>query len=475
MNALLQIPTRESRPRWHLIDPDHPGVPATVDEAAGPATDARGRPVPRASSNAVRTGIRVLTRGADTFLADVERLGDVVAYPFPGRPGPSVVISNPAHIKSLLAEPDLAPSATSFSPLRPIIGPDSVLTAVGERHRRQRALLMPQFHGKSVANYTEAIERATAHRIDTLPVGTPIRMSRIGQSITLDVIMSGIFGVADPSSASPAERRLRQAVLRLLFWSTRSAAANLVQLVNLGRPEPSLPLRLILRPVDRSIQDVVDERRRSGGEGHDILSILLSARDDAGVALSDSEIRDELLTLLLAGHETTANTIAWTFERLVRHPQIYARARRAAIDQDEVYLTAVLNESMRSRPVIPIFARQVTVPWRFGAYRVEAGSVVLMSTVLLHHRADLYERPFAFDPERFVGVRPAPNTLMPFGGGNRRCLGANLAMAELRAVVGEFLRRTELETTTATAEPASHRNVTMIPASGGLVTVRAVR
>lgn len=474
MDALLQIPHRESRPCWYLLDPNHPGICGTVDDDAGPTSDPRGRPAPWAGRRALSSGIRMITRATDTFFADVDRLGDVVAYPIPGRPWPTVVVSNPAHIKSLLAEPDLAPSATSLSPLRPIIGPDSVLTATGERHRRQRMLLMPQFHGKAVANYADAINRATTQRIDALPVGTPIRMARVAQSITLDVIMAGVFGVADPDSASTAERALRQAVIKLLFWSIRGPVANFVQASNIGRAEPNLPMRIVLRPIDRSIQEVVDERRRQGRDGNDILSVLLSARDEEEVTLSDSEIRDELLTLLLAGHETTANTIAWTFERLCRHPEIYRRARQSAIDNDDVYLTALLNESMRSRPVIPIFARQVTVPWRFGDYRLEAGTVVLISTVLLHHRADLYRHPFAFDPDRFVGIRPAPNTLMPFGGGNRRCLGANLAMAELRAVVGEILRRTDIETTTAPGERAAHRNVTMIPAAGGQVTVRRV-
>lgn len=475
MEALLQIPRRGSHPRWHRVDSESPGVLGSVDDSAGPAENSDGRSVPVARGHALFTGIRLTTRAADTFFADVDRFGDVVAYRIPGRTKPTVVISNPAHIKSLLAEPDLAPSATAFSPLRPIIGPDSVLTAIGDRHRRQRGLLMPQFHGQAVANYAEAIDRATARRIDTLPVGTPVRMARIGQSITLDVIMSGVFGVADAGAGSPAEQRLRQSIVTLLFWSTRSAASNVVQVLNAGRTEPNLPLRAILRPVDRAIHEVVDERRRRGSDGNDILSILLSARDEDGIALSDGEIRDELLTLLLAGHETTANTVAWTFERLVRHPQIYSRARQAAMHADDTYLTAVLNESMRTRPVIPIFARQVTVPWRFGDYRLEAGTVVLISTVLLHHRADLYRHPFAFDPDRFVGIRPAPNTLMPFGGGNRRCLGANLAMAELRAVVGEILRRTNIETTTAPGERAAHRNVTMIPAAGGLVTVGSLR
>lgn len=473
METSLRVPQLRTHTGWHHIDPDADGVAATSSDIAGPAGDFTGPPVPAASTSRTATAWRMTARIADTALADSDRLGDTLAYPMPPRELPSIMISNPAHIKSLMVEPDLAPSATASSPLRPVVGPNSVLTAIGARHRRQRGLLMPQFHGAAMSHYTEAIDRATAEHIGTVPIGTPIRAATLGQMITLDVIMFGVFGVTDEATSTSAEYRLRRELLRMLYFSTRPVA-TLVQMLS-PQADASFPRRLAMRRVDRAIHEVVTERRREGGEGSDILSVLLSARTEDGDTLTDNEIRDELLTLLLAGHETTANTIAWTFERLVRHPEIYRRARQAADHHDDAYLDAVLNESMRSRPLIPMFARQVTVDWRFGEYRVPAGSVVLISTVLLHHRSDIYTRPFAFDPDRFVGVRPAPNTLMPFGGGNRRCLGANLAMAELRTAVGEILRRLDLECTDEPAERPQHRNVTMIPGGGGTVVVRRRR
>ena len=199
----------------------------------------------------------------------------------------------------------------------------------------------------------------------------------------------------------------------------------------------------------------------------------MAARGDDGAPLGDSEIRDELLTLVLAGHETTSNSVAWTFERLTRNPEVYRRAVLAAREDDEAYLEALINESMRSRPVVPVVARELLSDWQFGPYIVDRGVIALISILLLHHREELYSRPYTFDPERFLGVKPSPQKLMPFGGGNRRCLGAGLAMAELRVVVTQILKRVDLAMTDAPAEQPKHRNVTMIPGSGGLVTALA--
>ncbi len=194
--------------------------------------------------------------------------------------------------------------------------------------------------------------------------------------------------------------------------------------------------------------------------------------------MSDQEVRDELVTLVLAGHETTANTLAWAFERLLRTPPAYDRLResvRAEEAEDDGWVEATIHEAMRNRPVVPIIGRRVQVPWRLGAYRVPARSHVLVSIALLHHRADVYPDPFSFRPERFLGVRPGTYTWIPFGGGIRRCLGAALAMAEQRVVLRAIARRTDMEAPDRRPERVLHRNVTMLPAKGTEVVVTSRR
>jgi cytochrome P450 len=429
---------------------------------------------PRLPMHPLPASLRIVRDQGGLLFPMAAEFGEVVRLELLGGARSVVVISNPAHVKAVLtADPAIAPSATGTSPLRPIVGADSVLTAVGERHRQQRALLMPQFHGRAVAAYRDRIDESTARRLDRWPLGEPVRLADLAQRITLDVIMAAVFGIESEADAGPVERRLRAAVVRLLRLSN-TALATVAQLTNARSPEPVGLTRLVLGPVDRAVYEVIAQRRAEGdGDRTDILSVLLRARTEAGEPLADSEVRDELLTLVLAGHETTSNTVAWTFERLTRHPEAYAKAVESAEDPD--YLEALINESMRTRPVVPIVARQLLTPWRFGDFRVEAGRTALVSILLLHHRDDLYPHPFAFDPERFYRVRPVSHGLLPFGGGDRRCLGATLAMAELRTVLREILLRVGLQTHDRPGERPRHRNVTMIPSHGGVVTALSKR
>ncbi|MFW0790181.1 cytochrome P450 [Gordonia sp. CPCC 205333] len=461
--------------RWHLADPDALSGIIVGKSTAGPIGDVPTsdvRPIVRVSPQSVRESLRLVLRQGDTLFADAANT-TLLRYQLIGGAGRTVVLSDPGHIKSLMtADPAIAPSGTRMSPLRPIIGSESVLTSIGERHKRQRALLMPHFHGKAVASYREDISRATTRAIDAWKVGEVVELADVGQQITLDVIMTAIFGIRDDREPTPAERDLRFQVVRLLRRSTWPAA-TVAQLINARNPEPIGFTRWALQPVDRAVYRVISERRNSLG-GNDILSVLLDAREESGGALSDDEIRDELMTLVLAGHETTSNSVAWTFERLTRHRDQYLNVReQVRSDGGEDAVEALVNESMRCRPVVPIVAREMLVPWDFGGHHVDAGTVALVSILLLHHRDEIYSRPFAFDVERFRDTKPSPQTLMPFGGGNRRCLGAALAMAELRIVVAEILRRVDLETHDRPGETPQHRNVTMIPRDGG--QVRAVK
>jgi cytochrome P450 len=463
-----------------------PAAPALIGRApasaAGPAADdgAAPRLPPAVREPRALQAIRFNVRQIEFVFRARRRLGE--AFMMFGPIGEQVVVtSHPDHVRSLFtADAELAPSLTGESPLRPIVGPSSVLTLVGDEHMRQRRLLLPSFHGEAVARYTEMIAEAAEREIEGWPLGRPFPLAPAMQAITLEVIMSGIFGVDGQPVPGTPEHGLREAIRAAVRLSTRQWA-QAFEVLNIGRREPVGIARRIVAGLDRHIHAAIAARRGAGetGSRNDILSLLLSARDEDGVPMNDSELRDELLTLVLAGHETTANSLAWAFERLLRTPAAYARLREEVRAEQgeggEDYIEATIHEAMRSRPVIPSVGRRVTVPWQLGEWRLPAGTPVLVSILLLHHRADVYPDPFAFRPERFLGVKPGTYTWIPFGGGIRRCLGATLAMAEQRVVLRALARRTDMVAADPSPERARHRNVTMVPARGTRVVLGARR
>ena len=405
-------------------------------------------------------------------LGEVFRMRGIVS-------GSPVITSHPDHVRSLFtAKPPLVPSLTEESPLRPIVGGNSVLTAQGERHMRQRKLLLSPFHGDAIERYVEMIGEVAEREIDRWPVGRRFALAPRMQAVTLDVIMAGIFGIEGRPRVGSLEFGLRTATQQVLKASTLPMA-QVAELLNIGSTEPRGLTRLGLEFLDRPTYAVIAKRRRAGDldERGDILSLLLRARTEEGEVLTDQELRDELLTLVLAGHETTANSLAWTWERLVRTPEAHERLVAAVRDDDHAaeHIEATITEGMRTRPVIPMIGRRPTVPWRLGEYAVPADTPITMSILLLHHREDLYPQPFAFRPERWMGRKPGTYEWIPFGGGTRRCLGAALAMAEQRVVLEAMARRLDLEASDPEPERALHRNVTMIPAKGARVVVRARR
>jgi len=410
--------------------------------------------------------------GARRRYGEVFRMRGIVS-------GGPIMTSHPDHVRSLFtAKPEQAPSLTKESPLRPIVGPNSVLTAVGPRHLRQRKLLLPPFHGEAIEAYTRMITAAAEREIDRWPIGEAFSLAPRMQAITLDVIMAGIFGIEGRPAPGTPEARLRAAVKGFVASSMRPGA-KVSELIHLGREEPIGLLRLALGTLDRPTYEVIRARRRAElGERHDILSLLLQARTEEGEALDDKELRDELLTLVLAGHETTANSLAWAWERLLRFPDAHEALLDAVRSEDgaEERVEATIVETMRSRPVIPLIGRRVTVPWQLGEFGVAADTPIGISILLLHHREDLYPDPFSFRPERWLGGRkPGTYEWIPFGGGIRRCLGAALAMAEQRVVLTAMARRLDLEAADPAPERALHRNVTMIPAHGARVVLRSRR
>jgi cytochrome P450 len=343
---------------------------------------------------------------------------------------------------------------------------------------RQRKLLLPPFHGEAVERYVQMITDVAEREIDGWQVGTPFALAARMQAVTLAVIMGGIFGIEGTPARGSAEHRFLHTIRRMVAISTHPLW-QLIELRNLGRLEARGVLRRLLAVVDREVYSMIRERRARGErEGaSDVLSLLLATRDEDGQPLSDEELRDELLTLVLAGHETTANSLAWTVERLLRTPAAYVRLRetvRAGDEDAEDYVEATIHEGMRVRPVIPMVIRMARRRWRLGEYVIPAETPVAVSIIALHHREDTYPHPHAFKPERFLARKPGTYTWLPFGGGIRRCLGATLAMAEQRVVLRAIARRTDMEAPDLAPEPPRQRNVTMIPRDGGRVIVRAL-
>jgi cytochrome P450 len=472
MSVVAPAGTDEAAAEAGLVGeaPPSPAGPIGAGEAASlPAPPAVAQPRALQTLRFNQRQIQFVFR-ARRELGEVFQMRGVI-------PGGPTITSHPDHVRSLFtARPEDAPSLTGESPLRPIVGPNSVLTAVGPRHMRQRKLLLPPFHGEAIEQYTQMIADATEREIDSWPAGVPFALAPRMQAITLDVIMAGIFGVEGPPGRGTPEHRLRTTIKRLTAASTWPTA-QIGELVNIGREEAVGPMRAAIGVLDRATYPVIEARRRAADLEHrrDILSLLLQARTEEGEAMSDKELRDELLTLVLAGHETTANSLAWAWERLVRAPVAHERLREAVRrgeDAAEV-VEATIVEAMRVRPVIPMIGRRVMRPWRLGEYAVPADTPVAMSILLVHHRHDLYPEPFEFRPERWLGHKPGTYEWIPFGGGIRRCLGAALAMAEQRVVLEAMARRLDLEAAEPEPERALHRNVTMIPARGARVVVRS--
>ncbi len=446
---------------------------------AGPVVGALAVSMPPAAPGSrLAQTVRFGLRPVESALDSQARFGDVWRISLMSRSGNFVLTSHPEHARSLFtADAADAPSLTGESPLRPILGSTSVLTSVGETHMRQRRMLLPAFHGEAVQQYEEMISLAAERELDRWTSGRRFPLAPRMQAITLDVIMAGIFGIEGPPARGTAERRLRDVLRRMMAVST-TPPWQLVELHNIGREHPRGVMRWVVSLVDREVYALIRERRAAGGSGRgDVMSLLLEARDEDGRPLTDEELRDQLLTLVIAGHETTANSLAWTFDLLLRNPDAYERLRGLVRSGDEGagdYVDAVVQEGMRLRPVVPIVVRGVRRPWRLGEYVVPAGTAVGVSIIAMHHREDVYPDPFAFRPERFAGRKPGTYTWIPFGGGIRRCLGATLAMAEQRIVLEAIARRVDLAPTSGRPERPVQRNVTTIPRRGTRVVVAAL-
>jgi cytochrome P450 len=390
------------------------------------------------------------------------RYGDMFTVRVEERPW--VMLSDPAAIREVFTAPaDLMHAGDANGILRPMLGPSSVLLLDGSEHLHQRKLMLPAFHGERLERYRQIMVDATERALADWPTGEALALRPHAQAITLEVIVRAVFGV----EAGAAHDRLRALLSDVLDRLTR--VRRLVAMAALGPDHPRM-IALFereLAAVDAELHRLIAERRAAADlEGRDdVLSMLLLARDEHGRGLSDAELRDELMTLLVAGHETTANSLAWVFERLARTP---GGLERVADDAD--YAEAAVRETLRLRPVIALVARRLMRDAEIAGRLLPEGTVLTPCILLVHRRADVYPDPDAFRPERFLERPPGTYTWIPFGGGIRRCVGATFAQMELQVVLRTIAARVRLEAV-GEPEPVRRRAITLVPARGGEVRV----
>ena len=383
-----------------------------------------------------------------------------------------VMVFDPEHVRTVFQGSNAQLHAGEANALLgPILGERSVLLLDGSEHLRHRRLMLPAFHGRQLQAHVETMRDCADREIDAWPTDEPFALLASMQSLTLRVIVSAVFGY----EPGPAEEELRHRLRAMIEPLARPRGLMTVAAVMRGRDDRQAALRFQQRKrdVDELIYAEIARRRQAEDLAgrDDVFSALLLARDEDGNALSDREVRDELITLLLAGHETTATGLAWTFDLLLRDRRVLQRAREG----DSAYLDAVVKEALRLRPVIPGIGRVVRQePFRLGRYEVPVGVEINPSIRTIHRRADLYAQPAQFRPERFLGPdAPDTYTWIPFGGGTRRCLGASFAQIEMRTVIARVLERTDLQPVDTKPARTQFRVITLAPKGGVRVRMAA--
>lgn len=381
--------------------------------------------------------------------------------------GTLVYLTDPADIKTVFAgDPRIFHAGEANSMLTGLLGDSSVLVVDDDLHRNRRRLMLAPFARDAVAAQASTMAQIAADNIAGWPVGRTFPVASKMSEITLEVILRIVIGASDPARLA----QLREVMPRLLSvgpWATLAIANEA-----LLRRRPWRTVRNAITEADRLLYAEIADRRADPHLEHrtDALAMLVHAG-----GMTDRELRDQLMTLLVAGHDTTATGLSWALERLTRHPALLAKAVRAARDTDDEYLDAIARETLRIRPVVFDVGRVLKEPVELAGYRLPAGVMVVPGMVMVHADPQLYPHADRFDPDRMLGATPSPSTYLPFGGGNRRCLGATFAMVEMRVVLREILRRVELETTSSRGERRRLKHVIFVPHRGARIRVRAMR
>ena len=400
------------------------------------------------------------------------RYGDMFTIRLPkgGGSGTSVIVADPAAVKEVFGLPAECFTAAELAPvLEPFLGARSVLLLDGDRHRRERRLLTRGLHGEATSTYAEWVEEITEQDVASWPAGRAFAVWPHMQAITLTVMMRAVFGVPP----GPELDEIRKPVHRMVSDRGSVLILNPAWRKDFGQRSPWGRFIRLRADVHRMVEDEIARRRQAHDleSRADIMSMLIQARDEDGKGLDDLELRDELMTMLFAGHETSATALAWAFDLLVHHPQVLDRLNSTLDDGDETYLDAVVKEVLRLRPVIPDVGRVLTQQVSIGGRTLPAGVSVGPNLALLHRRPDLYPDPLAFRPERFLSQPAESPQWIPFGGGIRRCLGAPFATMEIRTVLRTVLRRMRLGPGSSRLARPRRRAVTLTPHNGAPVIV----
>jgi cytochrome P450 len=396
------------------------------------------------------------------------RYGDLFTVRFTGF-GTGVYVADPAAIRELFTgdQSDLrAGEANSF--LEPVLGSHSVLVLDGPEHLRQRKLLLPPFQGSRVGAFREVIREVAAREIASWQTGAELVLRERMRALTFEVICRAVFGVTQPDRVRRLRARLGAVIDSSPIFMLAPARADL------GPLSPGGLFARRLRAADAILYEEIQRRRQEPdlGERSDVLSLLLCARDEDGRAMTDAELRDELFTMLGAGHETTATGLAFAFDLLLRNPHALARLRdEIAAGEDDCYLDAVVRETLRLRPVIDAAERTLTRPRTVAGWELPAGAKVYPGIALVHMREDLYPSAHEFRPERFADEDAESYSWLPFGGGIRRCIGAALAQAEMAEVLRIAIPAVELRPLNDRPDPVVLRGITLAPKHGVRVAV----
>jgi cytochrome P450 len=386
---------------------------------------------------------------------------------------PFVILSDPEEIKEVFqAPPDVLHPGEGAKILEPIVGRHSVILLDEGPHLEQRKLLLPAFHGERMQRLAGLMAELAEREVESWPGEEAIALHPRLQRLTLEIVLRAVFGLQRGAQLD----ELRELLTQILEFSESPLSLLPPLPPALARFGPMGSLLRLGARADQLIFELIEERRReTDRDGEDVLTMLIGATHDDGSPMSREELRDELVTALVAGHETTASQLAWTFERLAREPAVVARLREEMEGESDEYLTATINEIMRHRPVLPnAEPRLVVKPVEIGGFAYQPGVVLVANAYLVHHDPELYPQPHAFRPERFLereggkagGRGPDPYTWIPFGGGRRRCLGASFALLEMKLVLRAVLERWELRPAGAHGEATRRRSITISPARG---------
>jgi cytochrome P450 len=396
-----------------------------------------------------------------------KRYGDMFTIRL-GQVGPVVMLAHPDMIKEVFTgDPAVFHAGEANVILRPSLGRHSVLLLDDAQHLRQRKLLLPPFHGERMTRYGELMRDIAERDIATWPRGVPFRLHTHTQDVTMTIIVRAVFGVTDPERS----QRLRDGLKQFIEWGTSPRQIAYLAFMDVDRIERNLFFRRARAKVDAVVYEEIRHAREREDldEREDILSLLLQARHEDGSPMSDEELRDELMTLLLAGHETTATSLAWAIERLVRHPAAMERLTVEAAEGGTEYAEAVTKETLRMRPVLPIVARLLKRDVEVGGTLLPEGVVVAPNIYLVQHREDVYPDARRFRPERFLEGQGGTYSWIPFGGGIRRCIGASFALYEMRIVLQAMVSSVALRAAKPESEPVGRRSITLTPRHGAEV------